>query len=152
MATQLHVIAYLQQNPSVMQRHMEWHRVQHSGREFLQFHRDMIRDFERWLVANHYPILTPWIPAPQEIRPASNQFRFIGAFNTLRINSRQFTDTNALGSFIQSFNPLVQFSGIHDIVHNSFASISNRQTAPNNILFWQWHKWIDNIWVSSGLQ
>ncbi|HKR06597.1 MAG TPA: hypothetical protein VJY62_18325 [Bacteroidia bacterium] len=156
MATQKDVTDYLNENSGILDRHMHWHMVRHTGTEFLFFHRDIISGFEKWLKKKNKKSLQAWIPQPKYIEAIFRK-RFIEDRNLLKQSKiklqQKFSNKNELGAFIQG--------GIHVRVHNSFRPkaeggngldlVFASLRSPISLHFWTWHKWINMVWHKSDL-
>lgn len=136
-----------------------------AGKEFLEFHRMMIRHY-KWFVdttPNLTTTFAPWTDLPswlkEHLTPA-----YIKACRKKIEELVTGRSDDRLGGFLEAtgaFNGLG--SGVHNIAHGLIAQIEVKEhlgcpelidagmddpaTAHHNELFWKLHGWIDNIYA-----
>ena len=142
-----------------------------SGRQFLEFHRMMLRHF-KWILLNtpgHNHELRPWTAVPDWLKADPAEWRgfstrYLDRFSTrvlFLIEDPDSTD-EMLGGFLES-NELDTSKGrnFHNLCHGFVAAFETRQNTPGNLVgaemddfatahynehFWNLHAWLDNLY------
>jgi tyrosinase-like protein len=149
--------------------HANWHGSNNPGQpgygeEFLRFHRFFVGEYDAWRHANGHPPIPLWDPStpipadiphagratnnPSAVNPACNRPTWAtvagGASSPPGLPSihklSDFSDRNQLGLAIEN-------SGWHGTVHVTIGGdMGQVHNAPNDPVFWRWHKYIDSVW------
>ena len=141
-----------------------------SGRQFLDFHRLMLRHF-MWLVEHtpgHEYVFVPWADLPAWLKAAPEN---LGGFTSEYLYAQKTvtdslvigptTTADQLGSFLESTKLNNSFgSNIHNLCHAAIAAYEYRgalgyegaemddfATAHYNGHFWNLHGWLDDIYA-----
>lgn len=141
-----------------------------SGRQFLEFHRLMLRHF-KWIVDNtegHNYLFEPWDGVPTSLREGpANPGGFTQAYldaqraGVDKLIAPGAADLDTLGSFLESTRLDNSFgSNVHNLCHAAIASyeygvgtgfegaeMDDFATAHFNRQFWNLHGWLDNIYA-----
>jgi hypothetical protein len=131
--------------------HMHWHMEEHTGAEFLEFHRDFVARFHQWYDQQGFAdqsLVAPWSALPAEFRQAADPEagRWFNEVRKLETELGRWTTDDAFGQHIQS-------GGLHRWLHHvpittvyRDTRITNFQTAPTTRHFYQLHGLIDAWW------
>jgi len=166
------VAQYLQEHPNLVDHHAAWHRVhvprrlrqRGGGQALVSMHRRMLADLERWLSEQGRDDLVPidpWQPSqitpvefPDAMRRSNSPEIEIPSWLTLHGESHpdplfghvrldQFRSPDEIGRAIVSGDP--NKLGYHGGGHLFVGGLMGSRRAPQDPLFWLWHRHLDGI-------
>jgi len=163
--------AYLADHPEIQSNHEHWHEdtdrgTADYGQAFLQFHRNMIGQYDAWRVEQGFGPVPAWDPTkpipgvahhkgrltddPGSADPLCRTPEWLkidgdGARNPDFGAGRliEFTSADQLGRAIDSLTAPNWHARVHATVGGDLASLHNFPLDP---AFWRFHKFIDGIW------
>lgn len=140
-----------------------------AGAEFITFHRDMMREY-KWILDQHTDAgltYSPWPSIPKDVADViDNEFVGMSGYTSTGEKELQTlaetSSLDGLGSFMEPApraDP-ANGRGLHDFSHGAVSEIEKKlhlpakysmgspSTAHRNIVFYQLHGWIDELYAS----
>jgi len=137
-----------------------------SGEQFLEFHRQMLREF-KWIVADTKEpdfYFDEWKAIPDWVAKYFDP-GFLDGFAQALPAYIDGPSVDALGAFVESTpRGIARFHGVHNACHGKIdmaesilhprcerlndASMLELKEAPHNEYFWSLHSWIDGIYAA----